>query len=99
MTTSEIGATNKRTPTERLHNKHRIAADKARAAHWASRRRQQREQVLPPTVTAVHVPDIPLVQPLENLVLQDLLTKRATLIQELNELDTAIAVIKRTYGK
>ena len=100
MTTNATSGTKKRTPTERLKNKQRIAADKARAARWASRRRLLREKVILPTVQAVHVPDIPVLpSPLpENLVLQDLLAKRAVLIKELKDLDTAIAVINRTYA-
>ena len=98
MTTNATSGTNKRTPTERLKNKQRIAADKARAARWASRRRSLREQVLP-TVQAVHVPEIPVIPLSENLVLQDLLTKRAVLIKELKDLDTAIAAINRTYAR
>ena len=98
MTTKKKSATKKRTPTERLENKQRIAADKARAARWASQRRLQRDQVLPHTVTAVYVPDTPVVLLPENLVLQNLLTKRAVLIKELKDLDTAIAVIQRTYA-
>ena len=99
MTTNATSGTNKRTPTERLKNKQRIAADKARAARWASRRISLREQVLPPPVQAVHVPEIPVIPLPENLVLQDLLTKRAVLIKELKDLDTAIAVINRTYAR
>ena len=99
MATNAMSVTKKRTPTERLKHQQRIAADKARAARWASRRRLLREKVLPPTVQAVHVPDIPVLPlPLsENLVLQDLLAKREVLIKELKDLDTAIAVINRTY--
>ena len=99
MATNATSVTKKRTPTERLKNKQRIAADKARATCWASQRRLLREQVLPPTVQAVHVPDIPVILLPENLVLQDLLTKRAVLIKELKDLDTAIAVINRMYAR
>ena len=99
MTTNDKSATKKRTPTEWLKNKQRITADKARAARWASRRRSLREQVLPPIVQAVHIPDIPVILLPENLVLQYLLTKRAVLIKELKDLDTAIAVINRTYAR
>ena len=75
-----------RTPTKRLENKQRIAADKDRAARWASQRRLQRDQVLLPTVMAVHVPDHPVVLQPENLVLQDLLTRRAAIIKEFDNL-------------
>ena len=86
--------TKNKTPTERQLNKLRIAEDKARAARWASRRRSQRNQDLPVTATAVEVSVSP-----ENSVLQDLLTRRTSLVQELKELGTAIAVIQRTYAR
>ena len=87
-------------PTERLLKKQRIAEDKARAARWASRRRSQRNQEIPVVTTtvvttAVQVP----VGPPENIVLQDLLVRRAALLQELSKLDTAIAVIRETYTR
>ena len=83
------------TPTERLLKKQRIAEDKARAVRWASWRRLQRNQEIPVVTTAVQVP----VGPPENMVLQDLLVRRAALIQELSNLDTAIAVIRETYTR
>ena len=90
--------TKKRTPTERQLNNLRIAEDKARAARWASRRRSERTQDLPVTATAVEVPVEANVHP-ENTVLQDLLTRRTVVVQELKDLDTAIAVIRRTYTR
>ena len=88
------------TPTERQLKKQRIAEDKARAARWASRRRSLRAQeesqdfpVATPSVVQASV------LPPENTVLQDLLDRRTTLVQELKDLDTAIAVIQRTYGR
>ena len=83
------------TPTERQLKKQRIAEDKARAARWASRRKSLRNQGIPvatPTVQASVLPP-------ENTVLQDLLDRRTVLLQELKDLDTAIAVIHRTYGQ
>ena len=73
----------------------RIAEDKARAARWASRRRLQRNQEIPVVTTAVQVP----IGPPENIVLQDLLVRRAALLQELNFLDTAIAVNRKTHTR
>ena len=87
------------TPTERQLKKQRIAEDKARAARWASRRRSLRNQenqdfpVATPTVVQAAV------LPPENTVLLDLVDRRTTLLQELKDLDTAIAVIHRTYGR
>ena len=87
------------TPTERQLKKQRIAEDKARAARWASRRRSlhnKENQDFPvATLTVVQAS----VLPPENTVLQDLLDRRITLVQELKDLDTAIAVIQRTYGR
>ena len=82
-------------PTERLLKKQRIAEGKARAARWASRRRSQRNQEIPVVTTAVQVP----VGPPENIVLQDLLVRRAALLQELSNLDTAIAVIRERHTR
>ena len=90
--------TKNRTSTERQLNKQRIAEDKARAARWASRRRSQRNQDLPEAITAVGVTVEASVSP-ENTVLQDLLSRRTALLEELKELDTAIAVIQRTYAR
>ena len=90
--------TKNRTSTERQLNKLRIAEDKARAARWASRRRSQRSQDLPEAITAVGVTVEASVPP-ENTVLQDLLRRRTALVQELKELDTAIAVIQKTYAR
>ena len=87
--------TKNRTSTERQLNKLRIAEDKARAARWASRRRSQRNQDLPEAITAVGVTVEASVSP-ENTVIQDLLSRRTALLEELKELDTAIAVIQRT---
>ena len=100
MTTTNTKKKVRLTPEERKANKQRITQAKVRARRYTERRRLKldqvwREQVPLPIVTAVHVPNIPL--PPENLVLQDLLTKRVALIQELEKLDTAIAVINRTY--
>ena len=88
--------TTNRTPTERQLNKIRIAEDKARATRWASRRRSLRNQNLPVAATAVEV-SVP-VQPPERSVLQDLIARRTALIQELKEVEIAIAVIERTYA-
>ena len=82
------------TPTERQLKKERVEEDKARAARWASRRRSQRNQEIPVATPAVEVSAVPP----ENSVLQDLLNRRAVLVQELKDLDTAIAVIHRTYA-
>ncbi len=83
------------TPTERQLKKQRIIEDKARAVRWASRRRSQRNQEIPIATPAVEVPAVPP----ENSVLQDLVDQREILLQELNDLDTAIAVILRTYAR
>ena len=88
--------TTNRTPTERQLNKIRIAEDKARAARWASRREYLRNQNLPVAATAVEV-SVP-VQPPDRSVLQDLTARRTSLIQELKEVEIAIAVIERTYA-
>ena len=89
--------TKNRTSTERQLNKLRIAEDKARAARWASRRRSQRNQDLPEAITAVEVTVQASVSP-EYTVLQDLLTRQTSLVQELKELDTEIAVIQNTHA-
>ena len=94
-----------RTPTKRLLNKQRIAADNARAARWASRRRSVRNQEQLIAVHSIEVqPSIEFpvaaILPLpESLVLQDLVTRRTALLKELAELDTAIAIITRTYAR
>ena len=92
MTMNANKTSNKRTPTERRLNKQRIEEDKARAASWASQRRSKRNQAILVVATTVEVP-VPVVLPPENSVLQDLLAKRTTLLQELSDLDTTIAVI------
>ena len=85
------------TPTERQLKKERIKEDKARAARWANRRRSQRNQEIPVATPAVEVSAVSAVPP-KNSVLQDLLNRRTELLQELKDLDTAIAVIHRTYA-
>ena len=102
--TTNVSKGTKRTPTERLLNKQRIAADKARAARWASRRRSVRNQEQPIAVHSIEVQpsiEVPVavLLPPENPVLQDLVTRRTALLKELAELDTAIAVITRTYTR
>ena len=121
--TTNINKKAKRTPTERLHNKQRIPADKARTARWDSRRRSLRNQELPIAVPSIEVPatallpprslrnqELPIAVPSievpvaallppENSVLQDLISRRTALLQELAELGTAIAVITRTYAR
>ena len=82
-------------PTERQLKKQCIIEDQARAARWASRRRSQRNQEIPVATPAV---EVPVVSP-ENSVLQDLVDQREVLLQELKDLDTAIAVILRTYAR
>ena len=83
------------TPTERQLKKECVKEDKARAARWASRRRSQRNQEIPVATPDVEVSAVPP----ENSVLQDLLNRRAELLQELKDLDTAIAIIHRTYAR
>ena len=88
----------KRTATERVENKRRIAEAKGRAARWAEQRRSQRNQATT-TATAIQVPRAQTVLPPENSVLQDLKTRRTELLKELTGLDTAIAVIHNTYAR
>ena len=90
--------TKNRTSTERQLNKLRIAEDKARAARWASQRRLQHNQDLHEAITAVEVTVEASVSP-ANTVLQDLLSRRTALVQELKELDIAIAFIQKTYAR
>ena len=98
MSTTEKESIKKerRTPTERVENKRRIAEAKGRAARWAEQRRSQRIQA---TTTAIQVPRAQTVLPPENSVLQGLKTRRTELLKELTDLDTAIAVIHNTYTR
>jgi hypothetical protein len=109
MSTTDIRRKIKRTPEERIANKQRIAQAKARALRWAQRRTLVREQVTPTeTVVPQALRTDELVeqvnpQSLEELtperaILQDLLSRRTALQQELSELDLTISVLRRTYS-
>ena len=111
MSTTDTKKKIKRTPEERIANKQRIAQAKARALRWAQRRKLVRELDTPtetraPQALTLRTDElVAQVNPesLEELtpkrtILQDLLSRRTALQQELSELDLTISVLRRTYS-
>ena len=103
----------KRTAEEKIRQRKRIAQDKARARRWAEQRRNGRNArtILPtrePTIRAVAVPhqeptltavEVPSQHTQENSrLLQDLFTRRSSILQELSEIAITIEAIQRTYS-
>ena len=80
---------------EKIANQVRIAQDKARARRWAERRKEKTVRAIP-TNTAITAVAIPCDTNKKSSVLTDLLARRAALLQELSEIDTALEVIRRT---
>ena len=80
---------------ERAANRVRIAQDKARARRWAERRKEKTVRAIP-TNTAITAVAVPCDTNEKSSVLTDLLARRAALLQELSEIDTALEVIRRT---
>ena len=76
-------------------NRARIAQDKARARRWAERRKEKTVRAIP-TNTAITAVAVPCDTNEKSSVLTDLLARRAALLQELSEIDTALEVIRRT---
>ena len=80
---------------EKQANRARIAQDKARARRWAERRKEKTVRAIP-TNTAITAVAVPCDTNEKSSVLTDLLARRAALLQELSEIDTALEVIRRT---
>ena len=80
---------------EKRANRVRIAQDKARARRWAERRKEKTVRAIP-TNTAITAVAVPCDTNEKSSVLADLLARRAALLQELSEIDTALEVIRRT---
>ena len=80
---------------EKQANRARIAQDKARARRWAERRKEKTVRAIP-TNTAITAVAVPCDTNEKSSVLNDLLARRAALLQELSEIDTALEVIRRT---
>ena len=80
---------------EKQANRARIAQDKARARRWAERRKEKTVRAIP-TNTAITAVAVPCNTNEKFSVLNDLLARRAALLQELSEIDTALEVIRRT---
>ena len=84
-----------KSPEEKQANRLRIAQDKARARRWAERRKEKTVRAIP-TNTAITAVAVPCETNEKSSVLADLLARRAALLQELSEIDTALEVIRRT---
>ena len=80
---------------EKRANQVRIAQDNARAQRWAERRKEKTVRAIP-TNTAITAVAVPCETNEKSSVLADLLARRAALLQELSEIDTALEVIRRT---
>ena len=80
---------------EKRANRARIAQDKARARRWAERRKEKTVRAIP-TNTAITAVAVPCNTNEKSSVLNDLLARRAALLQELSKIDTALEVIRRT---
>jgi hypothetical protein len=80
---------------EKRANRARIAQYKARARRWAERRKEKTVRAIP-TNTAITAVAVPCDTNEKSSVLTDLLARRAALLQELSEIDTALEVIRRT---